>query len=167
MLGTFLTWLAEKSSAVFVAATANNVAMLPPELLRKGRFDEIFFVDLPDEPERRNIIAIHLRRRGRNPAAYDLATLSAAADGFSGAEMQQAVVSGMFDAFYDGGREVATEDILRAMNETVPLSRTMEEEIQRLRAWSRNRTRTASGEPDAETTPGSRLSDLPCVEDRL
>lgn len=163
VLGTFLTWLAEKSSAVFVVATANNVASLPPELLRKGRFDEIFFVDLPSRHERANILAIHLRRRGRNPAAFDLRRLVEATEGFSGAEIEQAVVSGLFDAFYDGGREVVTQDILTAVSETVPLSQTMLEEIEGLREWCRARTRPASvaGQGSGKI---SRLANLPFVE---
>ena len=163
VLATFLTWLAEKTSSVFVVSTANNIAMLPPELLRKGRFDEIFFVDLPERAERGKILSIHLARRGRNPAAFDVAALSDAADGFSGAEMEQAVIAGMFDALYDNGRDVTTRDILKAMAETVPLSQTMSEDIERIRAWCANRARPASlAGGDMEST--SRLSDLPYVE---
>jgi ATP-dependent 26S proteasome regulatory subunit len=164
VLGTFLTWLAEKTSAVFVAATANNVSILPPELLRKGRFDEIFFVDLPNRAERERIFTIHLRRRGRDPARFDVPALTRAAEGFSGAEMEQAVVSGMFDAFYDGGRDVTSEDLLRALAETVPLSRTMEEDIERLRNWCLYRARPATLADAADVSLGSRLADLPYVE---
>lgn len=167
VLGTFLTWLAEKTSAVFVAATANNVSSLPPELLRKGRFDEIFFVDLPDMKERENIFAIHLNRRKRKPDAFDLSALADASDGFSGAEMEQAVVSGMFDAFSENGRDVSTPDILRSLGETVPLSRTMEEDIRRLRTWCLNRARSASLDQRLEAPVGSRLSDLSHVEGEL
>ena len=162
VLGTFLTWLAEKNSSVFVAATANNVAILPPELLRKGRFDEIFFVDLPGAKERETIFSIHLRRRGRKPAAFGLPQLAEASTGFSGAEMEQAVISGMFDAFYESGREVETRDILRAIAQTVPLSRTMLEEISRLREWCQTRARPASGGGDELVTP-----ELPLVEGEL
>ena len=160
VLGTFLTWLAEKCSAVFVAATANNVSSLPPELLRKGRFDEIFFVDLPDRDEREKILSIHLRRRGRDAGRYDVDLLSQAASGFSGAEMEQAIIAGMFDAFYDEGRDVTTGDIIRAIGKTVPLSRTMTEEIERLRTWCANRARPASaGAMDIDS-----LDDLTYVE---
>ncbi|MDR1612881.1 MAG: AAA family ATPase [Planctomycetota bacterium] len=160
VLGTFLTWLAEKDSAVFVAATANNVAALPPELLRKGRFDEIFFVDLPCREERENILSIQLRRRGRDSGMFAVTELAAASEGFSGAELEQAVISGLFDAFSENGREVVTADILRAIAETVPLSRIMEEEIARLREWCRYRTRPAS--PAAmRRAAGSRLAGLP------
>ncbi|MCC8190760.1 MAG: AAA family ATPase, partial [Planctomycetes bacterium] len=167
VLGTFLTWLAEKQSTVFVAATANNVASLPPELLRKGRFDEIFFVDLPDSQERQVILTIHLRRRGRDPDAFDLPQLAEAARGFSGAELEQALVSGMFDAFYENGRDVTTADILKAVQETVPLSQTMEEEIGWLRDWCRTRTRPATVPTGPETAAASRLADLPYVEGEL
>ena len=165
VLGTFLTWLAEKCSPVFVVATANNVASLPPELLRKGRFDEIFFVDLPDRRERANILAIHLRRRGRDAAKFDLAQLAEAAAGFSGAEIEQAVISGLFDAFYDNGREVTTADILTAISETVPLSQTMMESIDHLREWCRARARSASA-GDQTTGRTSRLANLPFVGGR-
>ena len=144
VLGTFLTWLGDKKSPVFVAATANNVSAMPPELLRKGRFDEIFFVDLPNEQERRNILAIHLKRLGRDPAAFELESLSQAMEGFSGAEIEQSVISALFDAFYDKGRDLATWDIMMAASETVPLSKTMREEIDALRQWCAPRARTAS-----------------------
>ncbi|MDR2945894.1 MAG: AAA family ATPase [Candidatus Adiutrix sp.] len=144
VLGTFLTWLGEKQSPVFVAATANNIASLPSELLRKGRFDEIFFVDLPNEQERQNILAIHLRRRGRDPEGYNLAALARATDGFSGAEIEQAVISGLFGAFYDNARELSEWDMTMAAAETVPLSKTMREEIDALRQWCHSRARPAS-----------------------
>ena len=163
VLGSFLTWLAEKRSSVFVAATANNVANLPPELLRKGRFDEIFFVDLPNSRERESIVSIHLRRRKRSSENFDLAGLAEAAAGFSGAEIEQAVISGLFDAFYDEGREVTTTDILRSLVETVPLSRTMAEEIERLRNWCLTRARPATA-AEKESVSASRLADLPYVE---
>lgn len=166
VLGTFLTWLAEKCSSVFVVATANNIGILPPELLRKGRFDEIFFVDLPSTPEREKIISIHLGRRGRNPAAFDLAGLASTSEGFSGAEMEQAVIAGMFDAFYESGREVTTGDIMKAMGETVPLSQTMNEDIERLRSWCQTRARPASFS-DSDFGISSRLTDLPYVEGEL
>ncbi|MCL2001034.1 MAG: AAA family ATPase, partial [Planctomycetes bacterium] len=163
VLGFFLTWLAEKKSAVFVAATANNVSALPPELLRKGRFDDIFFVDLPDRGERETILNIHIKRSGRDPARFDVLRLADVASGFSGAELEQAVISGLFDAFYDKGREVTTDDIMAAINETVPLSQTMLEEIDRLRDWCRARTRPASN-ADQAASRLARLANLPFVE---
>jgi len=143
VLGTFLTWLGEKTAPVFVIATANNIRVLPPELLRKGRFDEIFFVDLPDEKERRDIVAIHLYRRNRDWQQFNLDEIAARSNGFNGAELEQVVISALFDAFYEG-REVTDEDIFKAIGETVPLSKTMQEDIDALRDWCMTRARHAS-----------------------
>jgi ATP-dependent 26S proteasome regulatory subunit len=143
VMSTFLTWLSEKSKPVFVLATANDISQLPPELLRKGRLDEIFFVDLPSLEERRVILKIHLAKRRRDPSRFDLDVLAAAAEGFSGAEIEQAVISALYDAFYLG-RDLLTEDVLRSIRETVPLSRTMSERISGLRAWAEGRARFAS-----------------------
>jgi ATP-dependent 26S proteasome regulatory subunit len=145
VFGTFLTWLSEKTSPVFVVATANDVTQLPPELLRKGRFDEIFFVDLPHERERRDIFSIHLRKRGREPENFDLAALAGGSNGFSGAEIEQAVVSGLFDAFSENV-ELRDDHLRGALTETVPLSKTMAEQIADFRAWVGPRARNASGE---------------------
>jgi hypothetical protein len=144
VFGALLTWLQEKTAPVFVVATANRIDALPPELLRKGRFDELFFVDLPDAAERREILEIHVRRRGRDPAAYGLAALAAQAEGFSGAELEAAIVSGLYDAFAEGV-ELAPRHLQRAVAESLPLSVTMREDIARLRAWAATRTRPASG----------------------
>ena len=152
--GTLLTWLQEKTAPVFVVATANRIEQLPPELLRKGRFDDIFFIDLPAAPERREILEIHLRRRGRDPAAHDLAGLARATAGFSGAEIEQAVVSALYDAFAEGV-ELAPAHLARAVAEALPLSVTMDEEIARLREWARTRTRAASSAPP-EPLPAPR-----------
>ncbi len=154
VLGTFLTWLAEKSSPVFVVATANNLHVLPPELLRKGRFDEIFFVDLPNAREREDIFRIHLKRRQRDPAKYDLRELSARAEGFSGAEIEQAIVAALFDAYYEK-RELRASDVVKALSETIPLSKTMEENIKALREWCATRARNASL-PQAEAIAETR-----------
>jgi SpoVK/Ycf46/Vps4 family AAA+-type ATPase len=143
VFGTFVTWLQEKTSPVFVISTANNIAALPPELLRKGRFDEIFFVDLPKKPEREEIFAIHIRKRRRDPAQFDLDKLAAAAEGFSGSEIEQAVISALFDAF-DARQELTTQGILASVEETVTLAQTMEEEINALREWATARARLAS-----------------------
>jgi SpoVK/Ycf46/Vps4 family AAA+-type ATPase len=145
VIGTFLTWMQEKTQPIFVIATANNINALPPELLRKGRFDEIFFVDLPTRAERLEIFRIHIARRGRRPEDHDLDALAGAARGYSGAEIEEAVVSGLYKAF-EQGRELTTPDILAAASETVPLSVMMEEHIAGLREWARMRTRPASGE---------------------
>jgi AAA+ superfamily predicted ATPase len=143
VMSTLLTWLSEKQAPVFVLATANSIAQLPPELLRKGRLDEIFFVDLPSGVERREIVRIHIAKRGRDPAGFEVGALAAAAEGFSGAEIEQAVISALYDAFYFG-REVETEDILKSIRETVPLSRTMSERVSDLRSWAEGRARPAS-----------------------
>lgn len=145
VFGTFLTWLQEKTAPVFVIATANNIATLPPELLRKGRLDEIFFVDLPTPEERQAIFEIHLRSRNRDPQAQDISHLVALSEGFSGSEIEQAVVSGLYEAF-DQGRDLSTEDLEKVLGQTVPLSRTMKEEIDRLRRWAADRARGASSE---------------------
>ena len=144
LFGALLTWLSEKTSPVFVAATANRIDQLPPELLRKGRFDEIFFVDLPAASERREIFAIHLRRRHRTAEHFDLGRLSALTEGFSGAEIEQAVVSALYDAFAEQV-ELGQAHLERAATETLPLATTMREEIEGLRAWAKTRTRHASG----------------------
>src|SRR5947208_691684 len=143
VFGTFLTWLSEKTAPVFVVATANDISQLPPELLRKGRFDEIFFVDLPTKEERKEIFGIHLAKRGRDAGQFDLEALIAASESFSGAEIEQAVISALYDAFYER-HELATQHILEALRQTVPLVRTMAEQIGRLRSWAVGRARHAS-----------------------
>jgi ATP-dependent 26S proteasome regulatory subunit len=152
IFGALLTWLQEKTAPVFVIATANRIESLPPELLRKGRFDEIFFVDLPAAVERKEIFDIHLRRRRREPTGYDTAELARLADGFSGAEIEQVVVAGLYHAFA-AKVELGQPHLREAIAETVPLATTMKEEIDRLRAWARSRTRPASvgqtGSPSA------------------
>jgi SpoVK/Ycf46/Vps4 family AAA+-type ATPase len=140
LFGWFITWLGERSSPVFVVATANDVANLPPELLRKGRFDETFFVDLPGEKAREEILAIHLRRRGRDPEAMQLASLSKRADKLSGSELEQLVVGGLHLAFAEG-RELNVSDLWQVLGETVPLYRMYAEKIRGLR---NERTRTSS-----------------------
>lgn len=140
---TFLTWMSEKTAPVFIVATANDVSALPPELLRKGRFDEIFFVDLPDSPEREQIFSIHLRKRKRDVAKFNLKALAKATDGFSGAEIEQVIVGALFVAF-DAGRELAQKDLITEAKSVVPLSVMMAEEIDELRTWAKMRTRPAS-----------------------
>ncbi|NLF08437.1 MAG: AAA family ATPase [Pirellulaceae bacterium] len=143
VFGTLLTWLSEKTSSVFVICTANEIAHLPPELLRKGRLDEIFFVDLPSENERMDIFRIHLRKRLRDPAKFDLAALAQASEGFSGAEIEEAIISALFDAFSEQ-KKLSTELIRKNLADTVPLSKTMNEEMSRLRSWASGRARPAS-----------------------
>jgi MoxR-like ATPase len=143
MMGSLLFWLQDKQQPVFFAATANRVAALPPELLRKGRFDEVFFVDLPDREARVEILAIHLRRRGRDPGRYDLGALAELTAHFSGAELEQVVVAGLFKAFGQG-RELSAVDLEAASRETIPLYRTYEGEIKALREWAEGRARRAA-----------------------
>jgi AAA+ superfamily predicted ATPase len=143
VFGALLTWMQEKTAPVFIVATANRITDLPPELLRKGRFDEIFFIDLPSVQERADVFAIHLRRRARSPGDYDLAELARSSDGFSGAEIEQAVVAGLYQAFETRGA-LTQAHLVTALGETRPLSATMREDIDRLREWARTRTRAAS-----------------------
>jgi SpoVK/Ycf46/Vps4 family AAA+-type ATPase len=143
VLSSFLTWLQEKTAPVFVVATANSIDQLPPELLRRGRLDETFFVDLPDAQERREIFAIHLERRGRSAASFDLSALAEATEGFSGAEIEQCVIAGLFDA-YSAEVPLTTGVLERCARDSVPLSRTMKEPIDRLRDWAEGRARRAS-----------------------
>ncbi len=145
MFATFITWLQEKTVPTFVVATANSVDHLPPELLRKGRFDEIFFVDLPSESERAEILAIHLERHGRDPGSFDLESLSARTAHYSGAELEQLVIAGLYRAFRQN-RELATDDLATIVKSTVPLYRTFEDEIKGLREWAWTRARRASSD---------------------
>lgn len=145
VMGTFLTWLAEKQSAVFVVATANDISSLPPELLRKGRLDEIFFVDLPNEQEREEIIGIHLEQRGRNPADFSVPELAKEAKEFSGAEIEEAINSALYDA-YHSGVQLNHHLISEAIRQTVPLAQTLDEKLKQLRSWARGRARRA-GDP--------------------
>lgn len=139
ILGSFLTWLAEKNSAVFVVATANDISMLPPELVRKGRFDELFFVDLPRSDVRRKILEIHLAVREQDPATIDLDGVAKAARGFSGAEIEQAIVSSLYAAHAQDS-ELATAHLLDELKRTRPLSIVMSERIATLRQWASGRT---------------------------
>lgn len=143
VFATFLTWMQEKVAPVFLIATANDVSALPPEMLRKGRFDEIFFVDLPGEKEREQIFAIHLVKRHREASRFDLAALSKATDGFSGAEIEQLVVSALHAA-YDAKRDLEQADVLAEAKASIPLSVMMSEEIAELRNWAKLRTRPSA-----------------------
>ena len=152
VFGSFITWLQEKEKPVFVVATANNPNVLPAELLRKGRFDEIFFVNLPQEHERHDIFAIHLRKRDRSPRDFDLDQLAAATENFSGAEIEQLVIEALHVAFAEGEQPLTTQHIWdqiygapeQDIEPFVPLSQMMEEEITALRRWARGRARRAS-----------------------
>ncbi|HTL15640.1 MAG TPA: AAA family ATPase, partial [Patescibacteria group bacterium] len=146
VFGTFLTWLSEKTAPVFVIATANDVSQLPPELLRKGRLDEIFYVDLPSREERSDIFRIHLAKRGREPEAFDLAALVAASHDFSGAEIEAAIISALYDAFYTK-EALASRHVLATLAQTVPLAKTMAEKVAAQRDWAKGRARNAGGSP--------------------
>lgn len=138
VFGTFLQWMQDKPDGVFVIATCNDVSELPPEMLRKGRFDEIFFVDLPSADTREEILALHLSRRGREPQSFDLAALAQASEGFSGSELEQAIVSALYAAYADNV-DLTTLHIQQEMAATRPLSVTSAEKITRLRAWAEGR----------------------------
>jgi len=146
VLGTILTWLEETEADVFVVATANDIASLRPELIR--RFDEVFFVDLPQPEERRQIVAIHLAKRGRDPEGFDLAAVVEATTDFTGAELEKVVQAALRRGFADGGREITTQDLVAAASETVPLSTTMDEGIAHMRQWA-NRARPASSKQES------------------
>jgi len=143
LLGSFLGWMQDRKAPVFVAATSNNVSVLPPELIRKGRFDEIFFVDLPNAAERRAIFTLQLARRKLDAKAFDLEKLVVASTGYSGAEIEAAVQSAMYAGYADK-TPVTTAMVLEALASTVPLSTTRGEDIARLREWARERAVPAS-----------------------
>lgn len=143
IFGSFLTWMQEKTSPVFVMATANRIERLPGEFLRKGRFDEIFFVDLPTTEERQDIYRIHLSKRRTDITRFDLMQLAKMSEGFSGAEIEQAIIAAMYEAFAQD-REFTQLDIIAALKATLPLSRTMTEQVTALRDWARQRARPAA-----------------------
>ena len=146
VFGTFLTWMQEKKEPVFVVATANDISSLPPELLRKGRFDEIFFVDLPSAKERENIFEIHLKNKNRDPKklGFDMKKLVKASEGFSGSEIEEVVNEALFNAYANGQKDLQMQNLLDCISITSPLSRTMSETITNLRKWAEQRARLAS-----------------------
>jgi len=139
VLGTVLTWMSERQKPVFVVATANDILRLPPEMARKGRFDEVFFVDLPSLQNRRDILNIHLRKRSLNCSEFNLDELARATDGFSGAEIEQAIVSAMYTA-HSQGRSVSQQDLIAEIQQTKPLSALFAETVANLRSWAADRT---------------------------
>jgi len=157
-LGTFLTWMQEKKSSVFVYATANNVSALPPELLRKGRFDETFSVLLPNHTERQEIFQIHLNKRKRGDVLKkgDLELLAAETDSFSGAEIEAIVNEALFTSFSNKRRQLAIHDLTSAIKATVPLSKMMKREIEAMQEWCKNRTRPANAGTVHETQTSGR-----------
>ena len=149
IFSTFLTWMQEHRADVFVAATANRIHLLPAEILRKGRFDQVFFVDLPNEEERKEILSIHMERNQIDAAAYDLILLSSATRAWNGAEIEQAVASARITAHAKGG-SATQNDLLAAFGKTIPLSRTMEEQLKEIRSWARTRALPATSQTKPE-----------------
>jgi SpoVK/Ycf46/Vps4 family AAA+-type ATPase len=142
LLAALLTWMQDRESGVFLAATSNNISALPPEMLRKGRFDEIFFVDLPNPLARAALFALHLKKRGRDSSAFDLQKLSEGSDGFSGAEIEQAIASGLYTAFA-AKQQLSTDILINELKSTQPLSVTRSEDITAIREWARTRAVSA------------------------
>lgn len=140
----FLTWMQEKDKMVFVGATANRIHLLPAEIIRKGRFDQIFFIDLPNDEERKQIFSIHIKKNGGDPNLFDLVFLSAATKGWNGSEIEQAVISARIDAFYEG-RQFNFDDVIRNTAKIIPLSQTMEAQIKQIKSWAFQRAVPASG----------------------
>ena len=151
MFGSFLSWMQEKKSPVFVVATANDVAQLPPEFLRKGRFDELFFVDLPNQEEREAIWGIQIAKYGRKAKGYNLRALAIGADGFTGAEIEQAFIDGLYEAF-SRGKEPDTVGLGALLARQIPLSRLMGEQIAALRQWAQGRARPATSQQSGGNT---------------
>jgi hypothetical protein len=145
LLASFLSWMQDRKAPVFVAATCNNVSALPPELIRKGRFDELFFVDLPSQPERKQILALQLSKHNRDSATFDLDRIATAARGFSGAEIEAAVQSALYAA-YSKKQELSTQILIDVISQTVPLSVTRAEEIEAQRDWAKTRAVPASSQ---------------------
>jgi len=161
VFGNLLTWMEEKEKPVFVVATANDITRLPPELLRKGRLDQIFFVDLPGPRERAEILAIHLSRRQRDPADFDVAAIVRATEEFSGAEIEQIIEEALFEAFDTEEKNLTTEHLLRAAGQTIPLARSRAREIENLRRWAAENCMPAAlpdeaPRDDSETAPAAR-----------
>jgi len=150
VFGTILNWMQEKKESVFVVATANDISSLPPEFLRKGRFDEIFFADLPNQLERKEIFSIHLQKRNRKPEKFNLNSLVDCSLGFTGAEIEEAINSALFHSFSEK-RELKTSDIELAIESTVPLSKTMKSELETIRTWANERAVNVSSETSTQS----------------
>lgn len=156
VFGTLLTWMQEKEANVFVVATANSISSLPPELLRRGRFDEIFFTDLPGPVSRKEILSIHLKKKNRSPEKLDLEQMTAVTDGFSGAELEHCILEGLFLAFHEK-RDIKIEDLIRVARETVPLSKVYAEDVKKLRAWASTRARFAESPHQSPVQSGQHI----------
>jgi AAA+ superfamily predicted ATPase len=151
VFGSILTWMQEKTAPVFTVATANDISRMPAELLRKGRFDEIFFLDLPTHDERVEIFTVHLSKRNRLPVEYDIQQLAEASEGYVGSEIEQAIIDAMYLGFNDGMRNFTTEDILQCLQNQVPLSISQKETIQFLRQWLHEGRALSASYPEKET----------------
>jgi len=151
VFGSLLTWLQEKTAPVYVVATSNDISALPPELLRAGRFDDIFFVDLPNAQERAEIWSIHLAKVGRDESAFTMETLIAASDGYTGAEIETAIGDALHIGF-DEGRQITTTDLATAIQTRVPLTLTMREQIDDLREWAGRRAKPASSRIEVDAS---------------
>lgn len=148
VFGSLLSWMQDKKAPVFIVATANDVSRLPPELLRRGRFDEIFFLDLPNDSEKEEIVKVHLRKRRRNPSDFNVTRIAASCEDFVGAEIEQAITDAMYSAFNDNQREFTTDDIISSAIRLVPLARSQRERILELRSWlAEGRALSASAQP--------------------
>lgn len=160
IFSTILTWMQEKTSPVFVVATANNINLLPPELLRKGRFDEIFFVDLPSQKERENIFTIHLKKKGQDPSQFPMEMLGKKTEGFNGAEIEECIKEAMFAAYVEAPEnpQLLGKHLVNAISKTIPLSTTMKEQITALRKWAATRAKNASNE-----TPSEEKKEMPIL----
>jgi len=143
VLAQFLTWMQEKTAAVFVGATANEVEVLPPEILRKGRFDELFFVGLPDKEERKQILTIHMKKRNVDPSKFDMDYLAESTQGFNGAEIEQGVISGVYESM-SSNADLSEHTLANALRNIIPLSQTMRERIEKIENWARDRAMKAS-----------------------
>jgi SpoVK/Ycf46/Vps4 family AAA+-type ATPase len=152
MLGTFISWLSEKTKPVFVVATANNVELLPLEIIRKGRFDEIFFLELPKKKEREEIFKIHIKEfRPNSWESFDYLTLSTLSESFSGAEIRQSIIDGMYEAFYEE-REFTTMDICKALKQVIPLAQLQTNQMLKLQKWaSSGQIRLASSSSNVDS----------------
>ncbi|MCF7675288.1 MAG: AAA family ATPase, partial [Akkermansiaceae bacterium] len=159
VFGSFLSWMQEKEKPVFVVATANDVSKLPPEFLRKGRFDEMFFVDLPDALERAQIWDIVIARHGRKPTGFDTVVLARACEQFTGAEIEAVFIDALHEAYADG-REPRPKDILEAMTHTVPLAQLMDGQIAALRHWAKGRAREAASRAAPAARNGRRMTEV-------
>ncbi len=151
VFGSILTWMQEKTAPVFMVATANDISRMPAELMRKGRFDEIFFLDLPTLEERKEIVTVHLNKRNRLPVEYDIQTLAEASEGYVGSEIEQAIIDAMYIGFNDGMRNFTTDDILKSIKTQVPLSISQKETIHYLRSWLHEGRALSASYPEKET----------------